>query len=892
MKKIAKIVGIALLSIVALMAIVPVAFKGKIKELVITEGNKFLNAEFGFDRLNISLFREFPQASVSLKGFYLKGIEEFAEDTLIYVGNAEVAVNVMSVFGNAGFDITKVLLEDTDVKAIVLADGRPNWDVMKTTSDVEEEKDTTATTLSIQLKKLSVDNLNIIYDDRQSDMYARIEQFTASCSGDMAANRTALDLKAAIQALTFKAGGVALLNQAHIGTHLNIDADFENGTYTLNDNWLSLNAIKASIDGWVAMPTDAPMSMDITLNSSEISFKEILSLIPAIYAKDFEELQANGTVSLQAFAKGQLVGDSIVPQFEAALMVKDGAFRYPALPAGINDIQLSAKVNNPGGALDLTQIDLERFSLNMLSTPFALSAKVSTPISDPAFTLTANGKLNLGDIAKVYPLEDMTLNGTIKADMSFGGRLSYLEQEQYERFTANGSLNLYQMQLQMEGIPHVSIEKSTFAFTPRYLNLNDTQVLIGDNDIAANCRFENYMGFALKGETLKGQLNILSNHLDMNDFMTSSEEESNTEETLEAEPTKDAETSNNGVLVVPKNIDFDMNVNMKEILFSGMTINNMEGKLTVNGGKAHMSNLSMNTLGGKVVMNGAYSTANSEIHPELDAAFAMTDISFAQAFKELVMIQQMAPIFEKLNGNFSGKISIDTQLDETMSPMLQTLTASGNLSTRDLNLTGVEVIDKIADATHHTELKQLSAKDLNINFTIKNGRIATQPFELKMGNMGLILSGTTGLDQSIDYTGKLRLPSSTSGINTIDFKIGGQFKSPSISIDTKSIAKQAANTATEKAVEAAAEKLGIDLKNAEKQKEELVQAAQDAANKLVEEAEKQKANLVNKAGNNAIKKLAAEKAGDALITEAKKKGEQLVAEAERKGNSLIQRAQQ
>ena len=205
---------------------------------------------------------------------------------------------------------------------------------------------------------------------------------------------------------------------------------------------------------------------------------------------------------------------------------------------------------------------------------------------------------------------------------------------------------------------------------------------------------------------------------------------------------------------------------------------------------------------------------------------------------------------------------------------------------------GVEVIDKIADATNHAELKQLSAKDLNINFTIRDGRIATQPFDLKMGNMALTLSGTTGLDQTIDYTGKLKLPSSTSGINTIDLKIGGKFKSPSISIDTKSMAKQAANAATEKAVEAAAEKLGIDLKNAEKQKEELVQAAQDAANKLVEEAEKQKSNLVSKAGNNAIKKLAAEKAGDALITEAKKKGEQLVAEAEKKGNSLIQKAQQ
>ena len=892
MKKIAKIVGIALLSIVALMAIVPIAFKGKIKELVITEGNKLLNAEFGFDRLSISLFRDFPQASVGLKGFYLKGIEEFAEDTLIYVGNAEVAVNVMSVFGNAGFDITKVLLEDTDVKAIVLEDGRPNWDVMKVTSDVEEDEDTTASSLSLQLKRLSVENLNIVYDDRQSDMYAQIEQFTASCSGDMTASRTALDLDAAIQALTFKTGGIALLNQAHIGAHLNIDADFENERYTLNDNWLSLNAIKASIDGWAAVPANAPISMDITMNSSEISFKEILSLVPAIYAKDFEELQADGTVSLHAFAKGQLIGDSIMPQFEAALMVKDGAFRYPALPAGIDDIQVSAKVNNPGGDLDLTQVDIERFSLNMLGNPFAVSAKVSTPISDPAFALTAKGTLNLDDIAKVYPLEDMTLNGTIKADMHLGGRLSYLEKEQYERFTANGSLNLYQMKLQMEGIPHVAIERSTFAFTPRYLNLSDTQVLIGDNDIAANCRFENYMGFALKGETLKGALNIRSSHMNLNDFMTSSEEEANTEQVQEDVPAEDTDNTSSGVLIVPKNIDFDMNVNMKEILFSGMTINNMEGKLTVNGGKAHMSNLSMNTLGGKVVMNGAYSTANSDTHPELDAAFAMTDISFGQAFKELVMIQQMAPIFEKLNGNFSGKISIDTQLDETMSPMLQSLTASGNLSTRNLNLSGVEVINKIADATNHAELKQLSAKDLNVSFTIKEGRIATQPFELKMGNMGLTLSGTTGLDQTIDYTGKLKLPTSTSGINTIDLKIGGDFKAPTISIDTKSMAKQAANAATEKAMEAAAEKLGIDLNNAEKQKAELVQAAREAANKLVEEAEKQKSALVNKAGNNAVKKLAAEKAGDALIAEAKKTGEQLIAEAEKKGNSLIQTAQQ
>ena len=59
---------------------------------------------------------------------------------------------------------------------------------------------------------------------------------------------------------------------------------------------------------------------------------------------------------------------------------------------------------------------------------------------------------------------------------------------------------------------------------------------------------------------------------------------------------------------------------------------------------------------------------------------------------------------------------------------------------------------------------------------------------------------------------------------------------------------------------------------------------------MIAEAEKQKAALVSKAGNNALKKLAAEKAGDILITEAKEKGDKLIAEAEKKGNELIEKA--
>lgn len=883
MKKFAKITGIVLAGLLAVLIIVPVAFQGKIKEIVITEGNKLLNAEFGFDDLDISLLRDFPKASVGLEGFWLKGVDEFAGDTLISVGNLEVAVNVMSIFGNSGFDVTKVAVEDTYVKAIVLEDGRPNWDVMKATAE-EEEEDTTASSFRIQLQRVVVDNLNIIYDDRQGGMYADIANFNIRCSGDMAADNALLKLKAAIDALTFRMDGVPLLSKVRMRADLDVDADFANGRYTLKENTLALNAIQATVDGWAALPADGPMDMDIKLNTSDISFKEILSLIPAIYAKDFEGLKADGSVSLHAYAKGQLVGDSIVPQFEAALKVNDGSFRYPALPTGVDNIEVMAKVCNPGGDIDLTEVDVERFSISVLNNPFAITAKVRTPMSDPDLALTAKGVLDLGEVKNVYPLEGMTLDGRVRADMSLAGRMSYLEKEQYERFAANGSIALNNMQLELEGIPAVTIEKSTFTFTPQYLNLSETTVMVGDNDVTADCRFENYLAFALRGSTLKGKLNIKSRHMNLNDFMTETDD---VEEPAEEVAESDGESAAAGVLVVPENIDFNMQVDMDEILFNQMTIKNLNGKLVVKDGTADMSNLSMNAMGGSVVMNGAYSTAQNPMEPELDATFALNGLSFAQAFKELVMIQQMAPIFEKLNGNFSGKIAVDTKLDSLMAPQLNTLTASGSLSTKNLSLANVEVFNKIAEATQREALKDITVKDLNVDFTIQNGRVATKPFDIKMGGTTLSLNGSTGLDQTIDYTGTLKLSDAgASGISSIPLKIGGKFSAPKITIDAESMAKQAASAAAGKAVQSVGEKLGVDISNVEKQKAELVKAAQQAAQRLVDEAEKQKAELVSKAGSNAIKKLAAEKAGDALVAEAKKQGDKLIAEAEKKAAEL------
>ena len=807
MKRVVKITGIVVVAFVVLLMVLPFAFRGKIESVIKSEGNKLLNAQFDFESLDISLIRRFPLASVSLNDFWLKGVGVFENDTLVRAGELTAAVNLMSLV-SGDYEVSKIIVDDTYVKAIVLEDGQVNWDVMKSSGEEEEVVEESASSpFKISLKKLSIDNFNAIYDDRQGGMYAAVEEFDATCSGDFGSDATTVKLGAETPSVTFRMGGVPFLNGAAIKADMDVAADFTNQKYTLNENELQLNAIRAAIDGWVAM-TDKGVDMDLKLNTNEVGFKELLSLIPAIYAKDFAGLKTDGVAALTAYAKGKYEGEDTVPAFDVALNVKNAMFRYPSLPAGVDGINIAAMVKNPGGSLDATTVVVNPFNFTLAGNPFSMTADVKTPISDPDFKASAKGKLDLGKIKDVYPLEDMNLNGVVNADMSLSGRLSYIEKEQFDKVEAVGSINLCDMKLQMESMPDVDIERSTFSFSPRYVELSQTTINVGDNDLTLDSRFENYLGFLLKGTTLKGTLNVSSNHINLNDFMG---EESDEQPAEDSAPEQEQTASTTGGIRVPDNIDFRAQVNMKQVLLDKMNFADIKGLLVIKDSKVDMQNLSLNTMGGSVVANGSYATPVGA-PARLDAGFALNNIAFADAYRDLDMVQQLAPIFAGLTGNFSGGIKVNTLLDDELSPVLPSLNASGSLSTKDLSLGDVKFINMVADIVKKPSLKDTRVKDLAIDFTVKDGRVNTKPFALKMGDYVMNLSGSTGLDQSIDYRGTITLPASAGAVSklgTVDMTIGGTFTSPKVGIDLESLAKQAAQQAAKSALSSLGEKLGV-----------------------------------------------------------------------------------
>ncbi len=897
MKRFTKATAIILAIILTLALLVPMALKGKIGEIVKTEANKLLTATLDFEELDIRLLRHFPNASLELKELTLvSGVEPFIGETVVAAERISVVVNLLSLFTDEGFEVRRILLDNPQIYGHIAETGAANWEVMKPSESPQEEENPTeeenaesASTFRLALKDFQISEATLRYDNDSTKTYASITPLNLRLKGDFSASESLLKLKTTASQIYFESEGMKLVNGVEAEIQADIATNLEEKIFTLNKNKFRLNAIEMTLDGNVAMLEEG-MDIDLKLQSNEIHFRELLSLIPAFYTRDFESLKATGELTLSAWANGRWIGEQL-PAFDLQLGVRDGSFKYAMLPKSVTNIRLDAQVNNPGGTLDATRVQLSDFGVTLGGNTLTASFSAATPISDLQFTATMAGRMDLGAIKEVYPLGDsISLAGLVALDVKAAGRMSDISAQRFEQIAAEGTLTLEQMEAHLTSLPPMEIERMTATLSPRALTLGECQIKVGNSDLKGNGQVSNYLGWFLRDEVLGGRLYLQSNLLDLNELMGIAGGEESPEEPEKNPEQIDEKSDTATVFEVPKNLDLALQTSVNRILFQKMTLEDFTGHIAIQGGKAELSALKMKALGGALSASGSYSTAENPASPQLALNAHVEKASFARTFQELEMIQKLVPLFEKTGGDYSMAFDLTSRMRADWSIDYPTLNASGEISSSNIQLGNVPIFNKLTSALNVGKIQSsLEGKLVVVKFSIANGRLTTKPFDLKLGSTLIHLSGSTGLDQSIDYTARVELPGKVANtLQHLDVKIGGTFSAPKISVDLAGAAKEAATQLLNEQVERLTGSPNLNTE-IEKQAEKLRQEARSAGEKLVAEAEKQREALIAKA-NNAIAKLAAEKAGDALVKEAQKQADKLVAAAEEKITQLEAKA--
>lgn len=895
MKRFLKITATVVAVVLVVAIVTPLLLRGKIGDIVKREANAMLAARLDFEKLDISLLRNFPNASLNLKGLTLVGTDRFEGDTIVAARRITVVVNLMSLVGDEGFEVRKIILASPALHAHKLADGAVNWDVMKPSepADTTAAEESAPSSFRLSVRDFRLTDAVIRYEDDSTGMELRTAPLSLRLSGDMSAESTQLDLDLLAEGVDFTQGGVPLLHDAELALDAEIDADLAEGRFTFSRNTLRLNAIEMRLDGWVQQVGDA-LAMDVSAGCSEVRFKDLLSLIPAFYKHEFRSLAASGELSMELWARGQMHGAQL-PAFELKTEVHNGSFQYSSLPKAVTDINIAAKVSNAGGELDKTEVEISEFGLKMAGNSLSATGYATNLMSDPTFRATLSGRVDLGAIREVYPLEKgIDLAGRIAASMKLSGRMSDVESGRYERISASGSLVVEQLGLHVQQLPEVFIRRAAATISPQAMTLGEFGVTVGGSDLSATGQLTGYLGYLMRGEQLAGRLYVKSDLLDLNEIRAAVPADAEAESADAEKPAEEAAAAPAQAIVVPKNLNLSLNAELKKVLFEKMVITDIAGEMSVAGGTLSLDRLGLQLFGGKASASGRYSTAADPAHPTLSLAASIAKASFPRTFEEIEAVRQLAPIFEKASGDYSLSIDMRTTLDAAMLPDLMSLTAQGEISSENVSVEGVEVFDKLADLLKNDKLRRIEARDLKIRFSIKDGRVTTEPFDLKMGDVNVNMSGTTGLDRTIDYTAKVTLPAGVGGVlGAVNVGIGGTFTSPKITLGVQETVEQVvSNVVSEQIDNLTGGRGGLLSDDTQTRAAALREEAQRAGEKLVEAAETQRQKLVDAAAKKgALAKIAAEAAGDALVDEAKKQSKALLEEAEKQIQKLTQEAE-
>lgn len=693
MKRVIKILGLVILALVIALALVPYLFKDEIITAIKDYANKNINADLDFDDVSLSIFKSFPNASITLTDLSLRGRDDFEDVVLFSAGSLTLETNVKAIIADTeNISLKEFHLNDSEINIINTKSGKTNYDIFQ-----ETESGESSSNFNLAIKNYSINNTDISYKDYSSNMMFASTDFNQSGSGDFTLDQFDLETKNDIKSMSLSMDGVPYLKNTPVSGPLELGIDLANSKYEFKDNNIKIHDLLLKIIGFVDI-NDNDMDMSLDIKSQEGDIRNFLSLIPNIYYEDLAGLQTKGNATISLVLKGKYT-DTSYPKIELDIDTKDGYISSSDLPSPIENLNMDFLAKANAGNWNDLKLYISNFSLSTLGKPFEGKVSIGNVLRDPRVDIEMKGSLDLPTISKLFGGDDFDIqSGTLLADFVLVGSQSQFEAEKYGDIKFEGDASLSNLNANYYEYKDIVINDVDVLFNPSKLDLNNLTGSFGASDFKGDILIENPMSYFMTDKSMKGTVNISSNLLDLTPYI------SETTETVAT--TSEAEESFDDSLVRESSIKYQ--VDIKEVKYPDYKIEDVRssGVLAADKIVVDKSTISLNdqtvafngeldnawdymmqeeTLGGKVNFTGgsidldaftsAESSSDSSSEPYYLPANVNTvlsgkfdavkygDYEFENMQGKLKMDKGIA-LFEGVAGNvLDGKIKFDGLYD-------------------------------------------------------------------------------------------------------------------------------------------------------------------------------------------------------------------------------------
>ena len=744
LKKILKIIGVLILLLVVALFAAPFLFKDQIKTKISEAINAKVDAKVSFAEADLSLFKNFPNANVTLEKLVIINKAPFQGDTLISLGELNLKMSIKELFKgkNEAIAIDGISSKNGLINIIFNKDGIANYDIaLKDEKTIDDGK---SSPLSLKIQNYKVENFKLRYFDESSKIKMVIDSLNHEGTGDFTAQKLDLVTKSTAK-VSLDMDKVNYMKNVALTLDAILGIDLEKSKYTFKENKALINQLPLEFDGFIQM-VEAGQEYDLKFKTPTSSFKNFLGVIPSAYAANLDNVKTTGDFTVVGFAKG-LYSDTTVPKFNIDIVSNNASFKYPDLPKSVQNIVIDTRIINETGILNDTYVSLDNLSFKIDQDVFNAKANIRNITQNAIVDAALKGTINLANLSKAYPIKlDKPLSGILKADVTTKFDMQSVEKSQYQNINNAGTMSLSGFNYVDENGKKMNISNALVQFNPSQVNLKELNATTGKSDISVTGILENFYGFIFKNQELKGNFNMNSKQLAVDDFMTAGEESKTDSKKADA-------------MKIPAFLNCTLTAKATTVLYDNLTLKDVSGKLIVKDEKVTFENVKTAIFGGRIDMNGAVSTKGKT--PVFNMDLKLNQVDIAQSFTQLDLLKKIAPIAGIINGKLNSSIKLNGNLDATeLTPDLKTLTGDllGQLLSTTVNSSNSTLLTALGSNIKFIDVNKINLNDLKAALTFKDGKVNVKPFDINYKDIKATIGGMHGFDQSMNYNLKFEVP--------------------------------------------------------------------------------------------------------------------------------------
>ncbi len=367
------------------------------------------------------------------------------------------------------------------------------------------------------------------------------------------------------------------------------------------------------------------------------------------------------------------------------------------------------------------------------------------------------GELFVDATLKSDSISAKEISNNTDATMSLAGARLMLTNKDKMKWMIKGTVGFQNLSMYTDLFPiPVKVAATEVGVTNNEISLKSARIKIGESNVVATGKVENLLSLLFGSENtfLKGNLDIASSMLNLNELLEASNQgierleavgmTQQVDSFLVLEPVKN-DSLESPMILVPKNMDLALNLNLDKVKFDKMVIENIVGEAVLKDGVVSMNKISLNAIGAKAQSSIVYSNISQELSKAyIDIDLKKVDIS--RIGELLPAIDTIMPMIKNFEGIIDFGFRAVTDVDQDMNIIIPTMKAAISIEGTNLVLLDNETFKQASKLLMFKNKNRNVIDSLGVHAVVQDSKVDVYPFEVEMDRYRAIIGGTQDIN--------------------------------------------------------------------------------------------------------------------------------------------------